>query len=678
MAPKAAAAKAPPPRVPSAEPQGPDGDDAMDDDYGMPVIIKVKPEDQLQLSPEELDKEVPPRVLYPANPRAPSNLTQFSYKENAFKKDDQVDQCVVHFSMDGQILLKDSAEAQDQNEIIDKKQEERQGGGGEEAIDIDFDPPEDDKEKPEPNPLLNQFNFSHRAAQTKNCILRERSWATEPPPTTGFHGTVTQWDIYDSYMAEIEANAAKEKEKDGKKDAKKADEDDGEKKKKADANTPIYSDNMKLSIKIMERMVNQNAENEVYHDFKYWEDRSDQFRDGEGTLLPLWRFSSEKAKRKQVTAIKWNPRYDDLVAVGFGSYDFLKRGTGVICCYSLKNTRFPEYVFNTDAGVCSLDWHPSHPAVLAVGLYDGTVLVYDVRARTKKPIYQSTVRTNKHTDPVWEVRWNNDESSGTLNFFSISSDGRVSNWLLMKNKLESEEVMELKLVSSGGGDDVGAAQDDETSLSGLAGGLCFDFNPQSEHLFLVGTEEGRIHKCSKAFSGQYLETYEGHSMAVYTVRWNPFHSKIFLSASADWTVKMWDHTNRTAVMSFDLAQAIGDVAWAPYSSTTFAAITSDGPAAPTSGVVHIYDLSVNRNERICEQKVVKRAKLTHVAFNSVEPIIIVGDDRGGVNTLKLSPNLRIGVLREEGDAVAAGKTDEELQIEKMEHLLEMVTETKET
>lgn len=24
-------------------------------------------------------------------------------------------------------------------------------------------------------------------------------------------------------------------------------------------------------------------------------------------------------------------------------------------CYSLKNTRFPEYVFNTDAGVCSLD-----------------------------------------------------------------------------------------------------------------------------------------------------------------------------------------------------------------------------------------------------------------------------------------------------------------------------------
>merc|ERR1719248_433526 len=459
-------------------------------------------------------------------------------------------------------------------------------------------------------------------------------------------------------MKDIEQ--AKEREKEEKNAKKGPTADDDGRKKKSDAD-PTYSENMKLSIKIMERMVNQNAENEVYHDFKYWEDKSDEFRDGDGTLLPLWRFSSEKAKRKQVTSIKWNPLYNDLCAVGFGSYDFNRQGTGVICCYSLKNTRYPEYVFNTDAGVCSLDWHPRHPALLAVGLYDGTVLVYDVRARNKKPIYASTVRTNKHTDPVWEVRWNTDESSGVLNFFSISSDGRVSNWFLMKNKLESEELMELKLVSGTASN----SEDDEASLTGLAGGLCFDFHKQSEHLFLVGTEEGRIHKCSKAFSGQYLETYEGHSMAVYTVSWNPYHPKIFISASADWTVKMWDHTNKTPVMSFDLAQSIGDVAWAPLSSTTFAAITSDG-------VVHIYDLSVNRNERICYQRVVKRAKLTHVAFNSAEPIIIVGDDRGGVNTLKLSPNLRISVVRTED--TDPSKTDEDLQIEKMEHLLEMVTE----
>mmetsp|Transcript_48962 Transcript_48962/g.116426 ORF Transcript_48962/g.116426 Transcript_48962/m.116426 type:complete len:664 (-) Transcript_48962:112-2103(-) len=635
-----------------------DGDEIGMDDYDMPVIIRVKPEDQLNLTPEELEKEVPPRVLYPANPRAPQNITQFSFKEKVFKREDQVDQCVFHFNMDGQILHKESQEFQDELEIREKKEHESSQREALEAIDEDFDPPEGEEERPVKNPLRNQFNFSERAAQTKNPVLRDRGWSTEPPPTSSFCETVTQWEIFDQYQREIEAS----KEKEDKQKTRQVFEEEKEKKKSE--SDPLYSESMKLSIKIMERMVNQNAENEVYHDFKYWEDRSDQFRDGDGTLLPLWRFSSEKAKRKQVTSIKWNPRYSDLCAVGFGSYDFMRQGTGVICCYSLKNTRSPEYVFNADAGVCSLDWHPLHPALLAVGLYDGTVLVYDVRARMKKPIYASTVRTNKHTDPVWEVRWNADESSGTLNFFSISSDGRVSNWFLMKNKLESEEVMELKLISS-----TASSEDDETSLTGLAGGLCFDFSRTSEHLFLVGTEEGRIHKCSKAFSGQYLETYEGHTMAVYTVRWNPYHPKMFISASADWTVKLWDHTNRVPAMSFDLAQAIGDVAWAPFSSTVFAAITSDG-------VVHVYDLSINRNDRICYQKVVKRAKLTHIMFNESEPILIVGDDRGGVNTLKLSPNLRMGVLRtEETDP---NKTDEDLQIDKMEHYLEMVTETKET
>ena len=113
-------------------------------------------------------------------------------------------------------------------------------------------------------------------------------------------------------------------------------------------------------------------------------------------------------------------------------------------------------------------------------------------------------------------------------------------------------------------------------LAGLAGGCCFDFNPTSEHLFIVGTEEGRIHKCSKAYSGQYLMTYEGHHMAVYAVKWNPYHPRVFLSCSADWTVKIWDHNIPVPVMTFDLANAVGDIAWAPYSSTVFAAATSDG------------------------------------------------------------------------------------------------------
>lgn len=55
---------------------------------------------------------------------------------------------------------------------------------------------------------------------------------------------------------------------------------------------------MKTSLKFMERMVNQIAEDSVYKDFKYYEDKSDEFRPNEGSLMPLWRFDTDKSKKK--------------------------------------------------------------------------------------------------------------------------------------------------------------------------------------------------------------------------------------------------------------------------------------------------------------------------------------------------------------------------------------------
>ena len=55
-------------------------------------------------------------------------------------------------------------------------------------------------------------------------------------------------------------------------------------------------------------MVNQNTYNEIALDFKYWEDASDEFRETEGTLLPLWKFSFERAKGRLLqrrATVKW-------------------------------------------------------------------------------------------------------------------------------------------------------------------------------------------------------------------------------------------------------------------------------------------------------------------------------------------------------------------------------------
>lgn len=51
---------------------------------------------------------------------------------------------------------------------------------------------------------------------------------------------------------------------------------------------------------------------------------------------------------------------------------------------------------------------------------------------SRNPLYMSTAKSGKHTDPVWQVRWQKDDLDNNLNFFSISSDGRVVCWTLIK------------------------------------------------------------------------------------------------------------------------------------------------------------------------------------------------------------------------------------------------------
>lgn len=62
---------------------------------------------------------------------------------------------------------------------------------------------------------------------------------------------------------------------------------------------------------------------------------------------------------------------------------------------------------------------------------------------------------------------------------------------------------------------------------------------------------------------------------------------------------------------------------------------------------------------MCEQQVVRKSKLTHVSFNPFEPILIVGDDKGTIISLKLSPNLR---RKGKDDDDQAGKLDRVLKI----------------
>nr|XP_004047998.4 dynein axonemal intermediate chain 1 isoform X4 [Gorilla gorilla gorilla] len=648
----------------------------------------VRPPDQLELTDTELKEEFT-RILTANNPHAPQNIVRYSFKEGTYKPIGFVNQLAVHYTQVGNLIPKDSDEGRRQHyrdELVAGSQESVKVISETGNLEEDEEPKELETEpgsqtdvpaagaaekvteeelmtpkQPKERKLTNQFNFSERASQTYNNPVRDRECQTEPPPRTNFSATANQWEIYDAYVEELEKQEkTKEKEKAKTPVAKKSGKMAMRKLTSMESQT---DDLIKLSqaAKIMERMVNQNTYDDIAQDFKYYDDAADEYRDQVGTLLPLWKFQNDKAKRLSVTALCWNPKYRDLFAVGYGSYDFMKQSRGMLLLYSLKNPSFPEYMFSSNSGVMCLDIHVDHPYLVAVGHYDGNVAIYNLKKPHSQPSFCSSAKSGKHSDPVWQVKWQKDDMDQNLNFFSVSSDGRIVSWTLVKRKLVHVDVIKLKVEGST------TEVPEGLQLHPVGCGTAFDFHKEIDYMFLVGTEEGKIYKCSKSYSSQFLDTYDAHNMSVDTVSWNPYHTKVFMSCSSDWTVKIWDHTIKTPMFIYDLNSAVGDVAWAPYSSTVFAAVTTDGKA-------HIFDLAINKYEAICIQPVAARKnRLTHVQFNLIHPIIIVGDDRGHIISLKLSPNLRKMPKEKKGQEVQKGPA---VEIAKLDKLLNLVREVK--
>ncbi|XP_071858691.1 dynein intermediate chain 2, ciliary [Bombus fervidus] len=643
--------------------------------------VFLKPEDQLVLSDAELQEEIA-RVLTIHNTRVPDSLVEWSWKLKSFILLPPPPHLITVLSVPGSLLHKDSEEARiqlagglivdtpfeeailhdDEEEREEEEEDEEEGADVEEQEEHEPEPDHEDdheEERVKPKKIPNQFNFCERAALTYTNPLREMSTQTIPPPTETFNTHVFQWTIFDEYQEDF-AQQQREKERERRIPFLQLKKEDI--KKKAQTESTELTCRMLQAAKTLERMVNQNIFDEIAQDYRYWDDPSDEFKVGEGSLLPLWKFHYEKTKKHDVTDLCFNSRYYDLFAVSYGTMSFSNSIIdGTVCLFSLKNPSYPEWICPTESPVMCLDFSEQHPHLLVIGTMDGAVAVYNIMLPPTAPQYRSNDVVQKHGGIVWEVHWAPDTEEGNLAFYSVSIDGKVNYWILSENNLGLTTVMTLFL------DRPPIPGPDGTIITLKGCGTCLAFHPADQNVFLVGTEEGTIYKCNTAYSSVYMRTYnEAHNMPVYRIVFNKFNSSIFASCSGDWRIKIWEDDRMEPLFMFDLGVPIGDVQWAPYSSTVLACVSNDGK-------VTVFDLNVNKYRPICSQPVVsrKKYKLTRLAFNNKLPFIIVGDDKGTINTLKLSPNLRLKVKPTKRQLHL---THRELEIMKLERLLSFVRE----
>ncbi|KAB5584313.1 hypothetical protein PHYPO_G00105990 [Pangasianodon hypophthalmus] len=412
-----------------------------------------------------------------------------------------------------------------------------------------------------------------------------------------------------------------------------------------DSEQILHSEKFQQSLQVMERTVLLNIyQNKLAayrglpilrdpdHTLNLGIEDSVQIKE-EDSLSPalelLWAFSCELTKGHSVSSMAWNKKNPDVLAVGYGQFDFMDQKSGLVCIWSLKNPTWPERIFSCKTSVTSLDFSASNPSQLAVGLYDGTIAIYNVQSTNATLVCDSRDCAQKHTAPVWQVKWidrirspSGEDKRETL--FSVSADARISEWFLHQG-LDCTDMMKLKRIRN---EKTEKLWKHEPLISRWAVGLCFDFHRHDSNMYLVGTEEGHIHECSCSYNEQFLETYTNHLGPVYKVTWSPFCPDVFLSCSADWTIQLWSRDHFTPVLSFtSIKKAVYDIMWSPRWATVFGAVNKDR--------VEIWDLGASILNPTLISEANPGVKPTSLLFALKTDCVLVGDSEGHVSVYKL-------------------------------------------
>uniref|UniRef100_A0A3B3Y4U7 Dynein axonemal intermediate chain 4 n=1 Tax=Poecilia mexicana TaxID=48701 RepID=A0A3B3Y4U7_9TELE len=163
--------------------------------------------------------------------------------------------------------------------------------------------------------------------------------------------------------------------------------------------------------------------------------------------------------------------------------------------------------------------------------------------------------------------------------------------------------------------------------------VCGTMLLQDSNIYLTGTWEGNIHKCSCSNGHQFLETYRKHFCPVNCITWCPLHPDVFLSCSSDSTIQLWKQDCINPLLSFTSNQPVGEVRWSPKYATVFSAVNE--------GQLEIWDLNSSFLDPVIVQPAAPGLKMTSLLFASLTDCVVVGDSDGQVTVYQLQ-NLHVG------------------------------------
>ncbi|XP_064382625.1 cytoplasmic dynein 2 intermediate chain 2-like [Halichondria panicea] len=350
------------------------------------------------------------------------------------------------------------------------------------------------------------------------------------------------------------------------------------------------------------------------------------------------------------TGLSWNCS-GSVLAVAYGKLDHQDwcSHKSYLCTWNLDRRSLDPSKADLSIDVPSclmcVAFHPEHPALVAGGTFNGEVRIWNTSLEGDPLTASSGLSDLGHKEPIAELSWILDEESRERRhlLLSLGNDGKVLVWACEEGvrvvracRLLTESIPRSLRVSRAKG-------------STEVGGTCLSFSSEDKSLFVVGSENGGLFKCSMQASVSIGDTpiiesdlqspiqfvFRPHHGPVYAISCSPFHRNLFLSCGTDGTARLYSQLDASPVLSIEPGCGyLFSVRWSVTRPLVFAVGTGDGQLL-------IYDLKSSHIKPCVSLEASPQKKAVYsVAYNHKRPQFLAsGDACGVVKVWRLSTQL---------------------------------------
>ncbi|XP_017841775.2 WD repeat-containing protein 78 [Drosophila busckii] len=347
-------------------------------------------------------------------------------------------------------------------------------------------------------------------------------------------------------------------------------------------------------------------------------------------LRLLWRLSAPSAlptAHQAVTAVSFCPCNGDIMAVSYGVYTYRQLASlpraGHVYVWNIKNPVNPERCYDYTVPVVTVQFSPTAPQLLAIGLHNGNIEIRDISQPEQPPLAISQRNSSPHFEPVTAIKWLQ-RSHGSEAFLASSQAGAITKYRLINSpyllgfehqrlqRAEAElEGIELQR----------SAQ--PTPLLANRHPQCLELllDPLQADMYYVLTDEGTLYKCSTNYPQHHLELRQVHETAAVCMEFSPWSPKLYLTCGSDWCIHIW--MTGLSLPLITLRHHLAPVHCARWSRTHSTILVS-----LTHSTVDIWDLRNSTLKPVSSTTIDAKISYTTFRFTHCGRCLAVGNEAG--------------------------------------------------